>query len=53
MLGWHAQICRDGIRKVKAQPGLNLARDVESNKNDFYRYIGQKRKIKENVPPDK
>ncbi|KAK4807100.1 hypothetical protein QYF61_018441 [Mycteria americana] len=30
---------------------LNLARDVKNNKKDFYRYVAQKRKIKENVPP--
>ena len=40
---------RDEIRKVKAQMELNLARDVKNNKG-VYRYFGQKRKIKENVP---
>ncbi|KAK4806903.1 LOW QUALITY PROTEIN: hypothetical protein QYF61_012624 [Mycteria americana] len=44
-----AWMCRDGIRKAKAQLELNLARDVKNNKKGFYRYIGQKRKIKENV----
>jgi len=43
------QICRGGIRKAKAQLELNLSRDV-TNKQDFYRYVGQIRKIKENVP---
>lgn len=35
--------CRDGIRKVKAQMELNLVRDVKKKKQEFYRYIGQKR----------
>ena len=30
---------------------LNLARDVEDNKNGFYKYIGDKRKARENVGP--
>lgn len=43
-----AQMCRDRIRKAKAQLVLNLARDEKTEKG-FYRYVGQKRKIKENV----
>ncbi|GAB0178027.1 hypothetical protein GRJ2_000268000 [Grus japonensis] len=43
-----AQMCRDGLRKAKAQLELNLTRNAK-NKKDFYRYVGQKRKIKENV----
>lgn len=42
-------MCRDAIRKAKARLELNLARDVKSKKG-FYRYVGEKRKIKENVP---
>jgi len=42
-------MCRDEIRKEKAQLELNLASDVNNNKGS-YRYTGQKRKIKENVP---
>lgn len=42
------QMCRDDNRKAKAQLILNLARD-EKNEKGFYRYVGQKRKIKENV----
>ncbi|KAK4815668.1 hypothetical protein QYF61_005414 [Mycteria americana] len=41
-----AWICRDGIRKAKAQLELNLARDAKKKKR-FYKYIGQERKIKE------
>ena len=48
-----ARVCRDGIRKAKAQLELNLARDVKNHKKGFYRCVGQKRKTKENVhhPP--
>ena len=41
--------CRDEIRKTKVQFELNLVRDVKNNKQGFYRYFGQKRKVKENV----
>jgi len=41
---------RDGIRKVKAHLEMNLARDTKDSKKSFYRYVGQKRKIKENLP---
>jgi len=44
-------LCRDGVRKAKAQLELNLARDAKNNKKGFYRYVSQKRKIKESVPP--
>ncbi|KFO72886.1 hypothetical protein N303_04111, partial [Cuculus canorus] len=46
-----ALLCRDKVRKAKAQLELNLGREVKTNKKGFYRYINQKRKIKENVPP--
>jgi len=42
---------RDGVRKAKAQLELNLARDAKNNKKGFYRYISQKKMIKESVPP--
>ncbi|KAK4826467.1 hypothetical protein QYF61_009194 [Mycteria americana] len=41
---------RDGVRKAKAQLELNLASDAMNNKG-FYRYINQKRKVKESRPP--
>ena len=44
-----ARVCRDGIRKAKAQLELNLARDVKNRKKGFYRCVGQKRKTKEKV----
>ncbi|KAK4808500.1 hypothetical protein QYF61_005817 [Mycteria americana] len=46
-----ARLCRDGVRKAKVQLELNLARDAKNNKKGFYRYINQKRKVKESVPP--
>ncbi|KFR08823.1 hypothetical protein N306_10297, partial [Opisthocomus hoazin] len=45
-----ARLGRDGVRKVKAQLELNLARDAKNNKKGFYRYVSQKKKVKESVP---
>ena len=45
-----AQLCRDGVKKAKAQLELNWARDAKNNKKGFYRYVSQKRKLKESVP---
>jgi len=42
--------CRDGVRKAKAQLEVNLAGDTK-NKKGFYRYLSQKRKVPEGVPP--
>ncbi|KFV09259.1 hypothetical protein N339_03103, partial [Pterocles gutturalis] len=44
-------MCRDRIRKHKAQMELNLVRDGKNNKKGFYRYIGRRRQSKESVPP--
>ena len=44
-----AQLCRDGVRNAKAQLELNLARDAKNSKKSFYRYVSQKRKVKESV----
>ncbi|KFQ96524.1 hypothetical protein Y956_02301, partial [Nipponia nippon] len=46
-----ARLCMDGIRKAKAWLELNLVRDAKNNKKGFYRYVSQKRKVKESVPP--
>ena len=43
-----AQMSRGGIRKARAQLELNWARNVKNNEG-FYRYVSQKRKIKENI----
>jgi len=45
-----AQLCRDEVRRAKAQLELNLARDAKINKQSFYRYVNQKRNVKESVP---
>ncbi|KAK4810486.1 hypothetical protein QYF61_004266 [Mycteria americana] len=37
------------VRKDKAQMEFNLARDVKDNKKGFYKYIGDKKKTRENV----
>ncbi|KFR04018.1 hypothetical protein Y956_04669, partial [Nipponia nippon] len=44
------RLCREKIRKVKARLELNQARDVKNNKG-INRYINQKRKVKESIPP--
>ncbi|KFP92756.1 hypothetical protein N329_00492, partial [Haliaeetus albicilla] len=41
-----ARLCRDWVRKAKVE--LNLVRDAKNNKG-FYRYVSQKRKVKESV----
>ncbi|KAM9590815.1 uncharacterized protein ACIBXB_005869 [Morphnus guianensis] len=45
------QAARDQVRKAKALIELNLSRDVKGNKKSFYRYVGDKRKTRENVGP--
>ncbi|KFQ01311.1 hypothetical protein N330_00721, partial [Leptosomus discolor] len=45
-----ARLCRDGVRKVKAQLEQNFARDAKNNKKSFYRHVNQKTKVKESVP---
>ena len=45
------QAARDQVRKAKALTELNLARDIKGNKKSFYRYVGDKRKTRENVGP--
>lgn len=42
-------MCRDGVRKAKDQPELNMARDVKGKKKGFYRYFNSKRKTGRNV----
>ena len=39
------------IRKAKAQLELSLAGDENNNRKRFCRYVAQKRKAKESVPP--
>ncbi|KAM9662778.1 uncharacterized protein ACIBXB_015380 [Morphnus guianensis] len=42
---------RDQVRKAKALIELSLARDVKGSKKSFYRYVGDKRKTRENMGP--
>ncbi|KAK4805993.1 hypothetical protein QYF61_006970 [Mycteria americana] len=44
-----SQVCRDGLRKAKAQLELNLASDLNENKTTFHNYIKSQRKTMENV----
>ncbi|PKU47375.1 hypothetical protein llap_2342 [Limosa lapponica baueri] len=46
-----AQLCRDKVRKAKAWLELNLARNAKNNKKGFYRYVNQKRNVKESISP--
>ncbi|KAK4807040.1 hypothetical protein QYF61_018381 [Mycteria americana] len=43
--------CREKIRKAKAELELNLATVVRDNKKCFYKYINNKNRAKENLPP--
>ncbi|GAB0181491.1 hypothetical protein GRJ2_000614400 [Grus japonensis] len=45
------QAAKDQVRKAKALIEISLARDVKDNKKNFYRYISDKRKTRENVGP--
>jgi len=44
-------MCRGGIRKVKVQMELNLARDVKNNRKGFFSCVWQKREAEVCVPP--
>ena len=43
-------MCRDSVKKAKAQLELNLEMDSKNGKMGFYRYVNQKRKVKDCVP---
>jgi len=45
-----SRLHRDEVKRATAQLELNLTRDDKNNKKSFYRYVSQKRKIKESVP---
>ncbi|GAB0187132.1 mitochondrial enolase superfamily member 1 [Grus japonensis] len=45
------RLCREKIRRAKAQLELNLATVVRDNKKCFYKYISNKRRAKENLHP--
>ncbi|GAB0205961.1 mitochondrial enolase superfamily member 1 [Grus japonensis] len=42
---------REQVRKAKALMEISLARDVKDNKKSFYRYVSDKRRMRENVGP--
>jgi len=45
-----AWLCREGVRRAKAQLELNLARDARNNTKGFYGYVNHRRKVEESVP---
>jgi len=45
-------LCRDEVRRAKAQLELNLASDAKNNKKGFYRYVNQKSQVKQSIPPN-
>ncbi|KAK4827718.1 LOW QUALITY PROTEIN: hypothetical protein QYF61_021018 [Mycteria americana] len=46
-----ARLCREKIRRAKAELELNLATAVKDNKKNFFKYISSKRRAKENLQP--
>ncbi|KAK4816201.1 hypothetical protein QYF61_012666 [Mycteria americana] len=46
-----ARLCREKIRRAKAELELNLATAVKDNKKYFFKYITSKRRAKENLQP--
>ncbi|KAK4827614.1 LOW QUALITY PROTEIN: hypothetical protein QYF61_019539 [Mycteria americana] len=46
-----ARLCREKIRRAKAELELNLAAAVKDNKKHFFKYISSKRRGKENLQP--
>ncbi|GAB0206149.1 mitochondrial enolase superfamily member 1 [Grus japonensis] len=45
------QAARDQFRKAKALVEISLARDIKGNKKSFYRYVSDKKRMRENVGP--
>jgi len=45
------QLCREKIRRAKAQLELSLATAIRDNKKCFYKYISNKMRVKENFHP--
>ncbi|KAK4823211.1 hypothetical protein QYF61_027358 [Mycteria americana] len=46
-----ARLCREKIRRAKAELELNLAAAIKDNKKHFFKYISSKRRAKENLQP--
>ncbi|KAK4826796.1 hypothetical protein QYF61_011604, partial [Mycteria americana] len=45
------RLCREKIRRAKAQLEFNLATAINDNKKCFYKYISNKRRARENLHP--
>ena len=45
------RLCREKMRRAKAQLEFNLATAVQDNKKCFYKYVSNKRRTKENLRP--
>jgi len=45
------QLCRDGVRKARADLEINLVRNVKDNKKGFYKYIKSKREMRGKYGP--
>lgn len=46
-----AWACREGVRNVRAQPEVELVKDVKSSKTSFCKYLSSKRKSKDSMVP--
>ncbi|KAK4831266.1 hypothetical protein QYF61_016736 [Mycteria americana] len=46
-----ARLCREKIRRAKAELELNLTTAIKDNKKYFFKYISSKRRAKENLQP--
>ena len=45
------KLCREKIRKLKAQLEVNFVTKVKDNNKYFYKYTNSKRRARENLPP--
>ena len=45
------RLCREKVKRAKAPLDLSLATAVKDNKKCFYKYISNKRRVKENLHP--
>ncbi|KAK4809658.1 hypothetical protein QYF61_002555 [Mycteria americana] len=46
-----ARLCRENIRRAKAELEVNLAAAVKGSKKHFFTYISSKRRAQENLQP--
>ncbi|KAK4808042.1 hypothetical protein QYF61_017062 [Mycteria americana] len=46
-----ARLCREKIRRAKAELELSQATAIKDNKNHFFKYISSKRRAEENLQP--